>query len=54
MIEVYKFLNGLSPPVMEDIFKLRENIYNLWNFTPFDSHNVKTNIYGTDSVTYKI
>ena len=28
MIEVYKFLNGLSPPIMEDIFKLRENIYN--------------------------
>ena len=29
MIEVYKFLNGLSPPIMEDIFKLREKSYNL-------------------------
>jgi len=53
MIEVYKFLNGLSPPIMKDIFKLRENSYNLRNFRPFVSHNVKTNIYGTESVTYK-
>ena len=42
-----------SPPIMKDIFKLRENSYNLRNFRPFVSHNVKTNIYGTESVTYK-
>ena len=32
MIEVYKYLNGLSPDIMSDIFKLRENMYNLRNF----------------------
>ena len=32
MIEVYKYLNGLSPDIMSDIFKLRENNYNLRNF----------------------
>ena len=53
MIEVYKYLNGLSPPIMKDIFKQRENIYNTRNFRPFSSHNLKTNIYGTESVTYK-
>ena len=25
MIEVYKYVNGLSPDIMSDIFKLREN-----------------------------
>ena len=25
MIEVYKYLNSLSPDIMNDIFKLREN-----------------------------
>ena len=27
MIEVYKYLNGHSPDIMNDIFKLRENTY---------------------------
>ena len=29
MIEVYKYLNGHSPDIMNDIFKLRENTHNL-------------------------
>ena len=37
MIEVYKYLNGLSPDIMSDIFKLRENTYNLRNFYIFES-----------------
>ena len=32
MIEVCKYLNGYSPDIMNDIFKLRENLYNLQNF----------------------
>ena len=32
MTEVYKYLNGLSPDIMSDIFKLRENTFNLRNF----------------------
>ena len=50
MTEVYKFLHGLSPPIMGDIFCLRENTYNLRNSRPIVSRNVKSNIYG---VTYK-
>ena len=46
MIEVYRFLNGLSPPIMDDIFRLRENRYNLRNFRLLECHNVKTSIYG--------
>ena len=53
IIEVYRFLNGLSPPIMDDIFRLREHRYNLINFRLFECHNVKTSIYGTETVTYK-
>ena len=53
MIEVYSFLNGLSPPIMNDIFRLRENTYNLRNFRLLECRNVKTSIYGTETVTYK-
>ena len=35
MIEVYKYLNGLSRDNMNDIFKLKENTYNLRNFHIF-------------------
>ena len=53
MIEIYRFLNGLSSPIMDDIFRLRENRYNLRNFRLLECHNVKTSIYGTETVTYK-
>ena len=39
MTEVYKYLNDLSPDIMSDIFKLRENTYNLRNFHIFESQN---------------
>ena len=29
MIEVYKYVNVLSPGIISDIFKLRKNIYNV-------------------------
>ena len=39
LIEVYKYLNGLSPDIMSDIFKLRENTYDLRNFHIFEFQN---------------
>ena len=41
MIEVYKYLNGLSPDIMSDIFKLGQNTYNLINFHIFEYQNPK-------------
>ena len=35
MIEVYKYLNGLSPEIMNDVFKLRKNTHSLRNFHIF-------------------
>ena len=42
MIEVYKYLNGLSPDIISDIVKLRKNTYNLRNFHIFESQNPRT------------
>ena len=39
MIKIYKYLTGLSPDIMIDIFKLRENTYNLRNFYIFEFQN---------------
>ena len=53
MIEFYKYLNGLSPDIMSDIFKLIENTYNLRNFHIFESQNPRTKTFGLDSIAYR-
>ena len=51
--EVYKNLNELSPPIMLDLFTIRDNIYNLRNFRELYCEKKKTIRYGTETVTYK-
>ena len=53
MTEVYKYLNDLSPDIMSDIFKLKENTCNLRNFHIFESQNPRTKKFGFDSIAYK-
>ena len=53
LIEVYKYLNGLSPDIMNTIFKLRQNTYNLKNFHAFESQNPRTKKFGLDSIAYR-
>ena len=52
MIEVYKYLNGHSPDIMNDIFKLRENMYNLRDFHIFQTENPGSLKYGLDAIQY--
>ena len=52
MIEVYKYVNGLSPDIMSYIFRFRENTYNLRNFHIFESQNSRTKKFGLDSIVY--
>ena len=52
MIRVYKYLNGRSPDTMNNIFKLRENIYNLRNFHIFHTENPRSLKYGLDAIAY--
>ena len=53
MIEIYKYLNGLSPNIMNDIFKLRENTYNLRNFHIFESENPRAKRFSLDCTAYR-
>ena len=50
MIEDYKYLNGYSPDIMNDIFKLRENMYNLQNFHIFQTENLRSLKYRLDAI----
>ena len=52
MTEVYKYLNGHWPTIMNDILKLRENMYNLWNFHNFQKDNPRSLKYGLDLIPY--
>ena len=53
MTEVYKNINGLSPDLMNDVFILRENTYNLRNFNIFKSENPRSNKYGLETIAYR-
>ena len=53
MIEVYMCLNGHSPDIMNDIFKLRADTYNLRNFHILQTENPRSLKYGLDAVPYR-
>ena len=53
LIEIYKYLNGLYPDIMNTIFKLRQNTYNLLNFHAFESQNPRTKKFCLESITYR-
>ena len=53
LVEDYKYLNGLSSDIMNTIFKLRQNTYNLRNFHAFESQNPRTKKFGLDGIAYR-
>ena len=53
VIEVYKFLHGLSPAIMGDIIKLNKPpTYNLRTRQELHSRNSKTVRYGTETISF--
>ena len=52
-IEIFKCMNDLSPPIMEDIFKLRNKPYNLRNWQELETLAKKTILYGIESLSYR-
>mgnify|MGYP001792074473 CR=1 FL=1 len=52
-IEIYKCLNGLSPPIMNDFFSYRKMNYNLRSFREIECENVNTLNCGLNTLTYK-
>ena len=52
-IEMFKFYNGLSPPLMNNIFKLREeNPYNLRHLSEFSRPMINSVYHGTESISF--
>ena len=52
-IEMFRFYNGLSPPLISNIFKLKtENSYNLRQVSEFSRPTVKSVYHGTESISY--
>mgnify|MGYP001792265277 CR=1 FL=1 len=52
LAEIYKFINGLSPPIMNEVFTIRENTYNIRNFNIFGGDVPKSNRYGINTIPY--
>ena len=47
MIEVFKMINGFTPPIMEDFFLYRENSHNVRNFEIMSNESSITTVrYG--------
>ena len=52
-IEMFRFYNGLSPPLMSNMFKLKaENSYNLRQISEFSRPIVKSAYHGTENISY--
>ena len=48
--EMYKISNGLSTPLMKDIFPINKNPYMLRQNSQFSRPRIKTVYYGTESI----
>ena len=53
MIEVFKYLQGLSPEMMTDIFTLRKNPYNIRSICLFSSENPWSVRFGVDTTAFR-
>ena len=50
---MFRLYNGLSPPLMNNIFKLKmENFYNLRHVSEFSRPMVKSIYHRTESISY--
>ena len=50
MTETYKIINGISSPIMENFFILRENTHKVWKFQELSNQNRKTVKYGIENI----
>ena len=51
LTETYKIINGLSPPITEHFFILRENTHNVRSFQEISNENRKTVKYGIETIS---
>ena len=53
LTEVYKFLNGLSPPIMNEVFQTNDNPYDLRNPRILASKHKSTIKYGINTIAFR-
>ena len=53
MIEVYKYLHGLSPELMTDIITIRKNPYNIRNICLFGAENPRSVRFWVDTIAFR-
>ena len=53
-IEVYKYLHGLSPELMTDVFTLQKNPYGIRNIHLFGSENPRSVRFGVDAIAFRV
>ena len=52
MIEIFKCLKGISPSIMNEIFRLRNILYTIRNPRDLDSHLAKTVHCRLETISY--
>ena len=53
MTEIFKTQNSMNPLFMSEIFRERENMYNLRNNNEFVIPRIKTVTFGSESIRYR-
>ena len=53
MKEIYKFINNLSPPIINHMFQFCDNSYNLRNFQQLATSTKKTAKMGLEKISYR-
>ena len=53
MTEIFKTQNSMNPLFMNEIFRERENMYNLRNNNEFVVPRIKTEKFGSESIRYR-
>ena len=53
LAEIYKFLNGLSPPIMNEVFQTNGSFYHLRNPRILASKHKSTIKYAMDTIVFK-
>ena len=53
MTEIYKIINGVTPPIVNSLFKFHLNQHNLRNFQELLTEKINTVNYGFEAVTHR-
>ena len=53
-IKVYKYLHGLSPELMTDVFTLQKNPYGIRNIHLLGSENPRSVRFGVDAIAFRV